>query len=139
MSVELHIFLQDSSVPKRDAWERAIDELDFPAVLDQTLDLRKDTGFSPTTYKGQPTGFELTLEPASDTLAVYPHITPRMKGRDRCVTFRWGGDLTECAAALSAAAALTHLTDGIYFYPDDDIVYDAKEAVDATREDLRSI
>jgi hypothetical protein len=71
MSVELHIFIQDSRVPIRDAWQHAIDELGFPAVLDESLDLRKDNGFSPTTYKGQATGFELYLEPASDALSVY--------------------------------------------------------------------
>jgi hypothetical protein len=43
------------------------------------------------------------------------------------------------AAALSAAAALTKLTDGIYYYPNDDIVYGAVEAVEATRSDLSSL
>ena len=139
MSLELHIFMQDSRVPSREAWQQAIEQLSFPTVLYPTLDVRKDTGFSPTTYKGQDTGFEFSLEPAADILASYSHITPRVGSRDKCATFRWGGDMTECAASLSAAAALTKLTDGIYFYPDDDIIYGADEAVEATRRDLASI
>ena len=139
MSLELHIFMPDSRVPSREAWQQAIEQLGFPTVLDTTLDVRKDTGFSPTTYKGQSTGFEFSLDPAADILSSYSHITPQVGSRDQCATFRWGGDMTECAASLSAAAALTKLTDGIYFYPDDDIIYGADEAVEATRRDLASI
>jgi hypothetical protein len=139
MSLELHIFMPDSRVPSREAWQQAIEQLGFPTVLYPTLDVRKDTGFSPTTYKGQSTGFEFSLEPAADILSSYSHIAPQVGSRDKCATFRWGGDLAECAASLSAAAALTKLTDGIYFYPDDDIIYGADEAVDATRRDLASI
>lgn len=139
MSLELHIFMQDSRVPSRDAWQQAIEQLGFPAVLGVSLDIRSDTGFSPTSFRGQSTGFELCLEPAADILSSYSHITPRVGRRDKCATFRWGGDMMECGAALSAAAALTKLTDGIYFYPDDDIIYSADEAVEATRRDLSSI
>ncbi len=139
MSLELHIFMEDSRVPTREAWQRAIEQLGFPTILEPSLDLRRDTGFRPTTYKGQSSGFEFYLEPAADVLSSYVHITPNVGGRDKCATFRWGSDLTECAASLSAAAALTKLTDGIYFYPDDDILYGGDEAVEATRRDLSSI
>jgi hypothetical protein len=139
MSLELHIFMQDSRIPNRDIWQQAIEQAGFPTVLEQTLDLRRDTGFRPTTYKGQSTGFEFYLEPATNILSSYTHIASQVGSRDRCATFRWGGDLIECAAALSAAAALTKLTDGIYFYPDDEILYGADQVVEATRKDLSSI
>lgn len=139
MAIELHVFMQDSRVPSRGSWQQAIEQLEFPVVLDSSLDLRRDTGFSPTIYQGQPTGFEFYLEPAASILSSYPHITPTVGGRDMCATFRCGSDLSEYASALSAAAALTMLTDGIYFYPDDDLLYDANEALEATRRDLRSI
>lgn len=139
MSIELHIFLDDSRVPSREAWQREIEQLGFPTVLDLSLDLRQDAGFTPTTYDGKTTGFELHLEPATSVLAACPHITPTVGDRDKCVTFRWGSDLTECAAALSAAAALAKLADGVYFYPDDDLLYNADQAIEATRKDLNSI
>jgi len=139
MSVELHIFMHESRVPTRAVWQLAIQQLGFPTELDPTLDVRKDTGFSPTNYAGKSTGFEFYLEPAAELLTAYPHIARKVRPRDMCATFRWGGDLKEMSAALSAAAALTNLTDGIYFYPDDDILYSADEAVEATRRDLSSI
>jgi hypothetical protein len=140
MSIELHIFLHDSRVPTRESWQEAIEEASFPTVLDATLDVRQHTGFSPTLYAGQSTGFEFFLEPAADILSSsYSHITERVGDRNKCATFRWGGDLTEMAAALTAAAALTKLTDGIYYYPNDDIVYGADEALEATRSDVSSL
>ena len=139
MAVELHIFMQDSRVPSRDTWQQAIEQLGFPAVLDASLDVGSDTGFSPTSFRGQSTGFEFYLEPAADILSSYSHIAPRVGSRDKCATFRWGGDIMECGAALSAASALAHVADGIYFYPDDDIIYDAAEAVAATQRDLQQI
>jgi len=139
MAVELYIFLKDSRVPSRDAWQHAIEKLAFQVVLDPSLDVRNDNGFTPTSFRGQSTGFEFYLEPAADILSNYPHIAARVGSRDKCATFRWGGDMMECGAALSAAAVLAHVADGIYFYPDDDIVYDAVEAVTATERDLQQI
>lgn len=138
MSVELHIFLENSEVPTRDRWQQSIDQLGFPVVLDPTLDVRSDTGFSPTEFNGQFTGFEFYLGPAVDVISYYSHIATEVGSREKCATFRWGGDLAECGAAISAAPALTKLADGIYFYPDDDIVYHAEEAVEATKADLAS-
>ena len=51
----------------------------------------------------------------------------------------WGGNLTEMAAAICSASALAHLTDGLYFYPDDDLLYTADEALAVTREDLKHV
>ena len=139
MSLELHIFVQDSRLPTRAAWQQAIEQIGFPTVLDTTLDVRQDTGFSPTTYNGQSTGFEFFLEPSAQILSAYPHIADRVGTRDKCATFRWGGDLAEMSAAVSAAASLAKLADGIYFYPDDDILYGADDAVEATCRDLNSV
>jgi hypothetical protein len=139
MSLELHILMHDSRVPTRAAWQHAIEQKGFPTVLDATLDLRQAKGYAPTTYAGQSTGFELFLEPAREIVSAYPHIAERVGPRDMCATFRWGGDVDEMCAALSAAAALTKLTDGMYFWPADDILYGADEALEATRRDLSSV
>jgi hypothetical protein len=111
----------------------------FPTVLDNALNIREDSGFSPTIYAGQQTGFEFYLELTQEILSSYSHIAEIVGERDKCVTFRWGGDLIEMAAAISAAAALTKLADGVYYYPDDDVVFDADEAVKAVQQDLRSL
>jgi hypothetical protein len=139
MALELHIFMHDSRVPTREGWQQEIEQLGFPAVLEPSLDLRRDTGFRPTSFRGKATGFEFYLEPAADVLSSYSHIATTVGARDKCATFRWSGDMAECGAAISAAAALTKLSDGIYFYPDDDILYNGDEAVAATRNDLEQI
>jgi hypothetical protein len=139
MAIELHIFVRDSRIPTIDAWQDAISRAEFPATLDTSINVRTHTGFWPATYKGKPTGFEFYLTPTSEYLIAYPHIADRVGDRGSCATFRWGGDLLEMCAALSAAASLVKMTDGIYFYPDDDILYGADEALSATQRDLKSV
>jgi hypothetical protein len=139
MSVELHIFLRDSQVRTVDIWQAAIDQAGFPTALDRELNVQAHTGFLAASYKGKSTGFEFDLGQTADILAIYPHIARQVDDRGTCATFRWGGDFLEMSAALSAAASLARLTDGIYFYPDDDIIYDADEAMHATRRDLDSV
>jgi hypothetical protein len=139
MSIDVHIFLADSGVPDREAWQKAIEQLGFPTVLDSAFDVRSDTGFRPAKYDAQSTGFEFHLGAAADVLPTYPHVAARIGARDKCATFTWGGDLTEMCVALSAAAAFAKLADGIWYSPEDDIIYTADEAVEATRRDLSSV
>ncbi len=137
--MELHIFMEDSRVPNRESWQQAIEAAGFPAVLYESLDLRKDTGFSPTNYNGQQSGFELYLDPAGSYLESYPHIAEQVGSREKCVSFRWGGDLVEAAAALSCGAALTKLTDGIFYDPDADRVFTADKVLDGVQEYLAGL
>ena len=136
MSVEIHIFVADSQVPSRDAWQQAIEEAGFPVVLGASLDLRKDSGFSPVSYNGQASGFELYLDDAESYLESYPHIAEQVWTRDKCVSFRWGGDIAEANAAMSCGAALTRLTGGIYFDTETDRVFMADEVLEGIREYL---
>ena len=53
MSMELHVFLRDSSVPTVGEWQQAIREAGFDLLLDNGLRLREDTGFSPAVYRGR--------------------------------------------------------------------------------------
>jgi hypothetical protein len=139
LSIELHIFLADSPAPTVRTWQSAIESAAFPLVLDVECDLASHRGFLPAKYDGKQTGFEFYLDGASDILVAYPHVAARVGQHTRCATFRWGGDLLEMCAALSAAASLAKLTKGLYFYPDDDVIYDADEALIATRNDLKSV
>jgi len=139
MSIELHIFVNDERVPDRDTWQREIERLAFPSVLDPTMNAPADTGFVPGTFRGRVAGFEFYLSPAVDVLSSHAHIKPQVGGRNACATFRWGGNLDECGSAICAAAALATIADGVYFYPDDDILLSAEDAVGAVRGDLGSI
>jgi hypothetical protein len=139
MSIELHIFLADSPALTVEAWQGAVEAAAFPVVLDGEIDLASHSGFLPVRYDGKQTGFEFYVDPASDILVAYPHVAAQVGPRTKCATFRWGGDLLEMCAALSAAASLAKLTKGLYFYPDDDLIYEADEALVATRNDLKSV
>jgi len=136
MSIELHIFVDNQKIPTRDRWQEEIDRLGFPAIIQDPFTLQKDRGFRPASYCGKSSGFEFYLDPSKDILVSYPHIASRVGSREACATFRWGGDIVEMSTALSAAVSLAVLTDGIYYYPDDDILYEAEEAFRATRMDL---
>ena len=136
MAIELHVFLEKSEVPTHYDWQEAISSIGSPAEIRAPFDPQLDKGFRPVNYGDQSTGFEFYLEPSSEIVRSYPHIADRLGRRDVCATFRWGGGLNEMSAALAAAAALTKLSDGIYYYPDDDVLYDGDEAVQATRRDL---
>jgi len=131
--------MEDSRVPNRESWQEAIEAAGFPAVLYESLDLRKDTGFSPTTYNGQQSGFELYLDPAESYLESYSHIAEQIGSRNKCVSFRWGGDLVEAAAALSCGAALAKLTDGVFYDPDADSVFTADTVLDGVQEYLAGL
>lgn len=139
MSVEIHVFMQDLQVPEREQWQKAIEEAGFPIVLDPALDLRKDKGFSPTTYDGFASGFELYLEPAANYLNSYPEIQENVGTRDKCVSFRWGADTVRAAAAISAAAVLTTFTEGIYFDPETGRVFTSDAVFEGIYEDLSAI
>lgn len=139
MAIELHIFLNESRIPGRDYWQSVIEQLGFPTVIVSPVDLRTETGFVRATYHGKAGGFEVYLEPAANVLRGYPHMAIKLGNRDISATFRWGSDVIECATALSAAATLARIADGIYFYPDNGVVCDANEAVSSTRNDLSAI
>ena len=137
--MELHVFLRDSSVPTVGEWQRAIREAGFDLLLDTSLRLREDTGFSPTVYRGREAGFEFDLWPASEIAATYPDAASRIGERDMAANFRWGSDLTECAAAVIAAAVLARLTDGVFFDPQEGELASGDEAIEMARQEAQEI
>src|SRR5436190_19044119 len=106
MSMELYAFLHDRKIPTTAQWQEAIREAGFDLTLLSSFRPREDTGFSPAVYRGSETGFEFDLWPAADVTDSYPEAARRIADRDMVANFRWGGDLTECAAAVIASAVL---------------------------------
>jgi hypothetical protein len=115
-SIELHVFLDDSHVPDREAWQKEIDRIGFAMVLDPAFDVRRDVGFVKATCDGYATGFYFALDPAANIISYYPHIAGRVGARGKCATFILSGELPEVYAVRSAAAALAKLADGIWFF-----------------------
>jgi hypothetical protein len=137
MSLAMHVFLKKSSVPDRSSLQDAVNSLGLPLVLDPELNPLVDSGFSPSKkIKNTDSGFEISSEPAQDLLQNYPHLAKTIAGRDWCITFRWGGDMNECACVMAASAGLVKLCGALAFYPDDDLVYDLNQLLDDAKNCL---
>jgi hypothetical protein len=134
MAVEVHVLLRTDRLPDAQQWQSAIDSLGFDMKLDHTLVVEKNTGFLPAKFKGRNSGFEFDVSPASDIIESYPAQAAKFVGVNRSANFRWGGNLNEMACALVAAAALTKIGTGIWFYPADEMVLDAAGALQQVRE-----
>jgi hypothetical protein len=124
MSLEMHVFLDKGRIPDRSSWQSAVESLGIPFELYPALDPTHDSGFSPSKIRGLDSGFELYSEPAEEFLRGQPKLAAAVADRNWCISFRWGGDMNECACVLAAGAALVKFSDGVAYFPDDDLTYD---------------
>jgi hypothetical protein len=136
MSLEINVFLDKGRVPNRSSWQAAVASLGIPLELDPALDPFHDRGFSPSKVKGLDSGFEIYSEPAVSLVENQPELARTVGERDWCISFRWGGDLNECACVMAASAALVKLCDAVAYYPDDNLTYDLNGLLDAAKECL---
>ena len=115
MSFDIFVYLQDSRLPSRDDWQRAIDAKGFDLHLDD-FSPRTQTGFLPCKMEGNDCGFEYlfyAIEPDE-----IEETDPLQVGtRDRVVTFTIHSSKLDCRAATTAAAVLAELADGVFFDP----------------------
>ena len=136
MSLEMHVFLDKRRVPDRGSWQAAVDSLGLPLQLNPDLDPTHDTGFSPSEISGLKSGFEIYSEPADTSLQHRAALAENVGNRDWCISFRWGGDMKECACVLVASAALVKLCDAVAYYPDDDLTYDLNGLIQEAKSAL---
>ena len=106
--------------------------------LNPDLDPLHDTGFSPAKLTGINSGFEIYSESAKSVVENQPQLAENIGSRDWCISFRWGGDLSECACVLAASAGLVKLCDAVAYYPGDDLTYDLDGLVKEANEAIRA-
>lgn len=134
MSMELVVLYRAAALLDRVSWQARLDELALPVSLNGRLDPESASGFQPVTLKGQDTGFEFSTMPAAD------YIGPaKAADADIAAVFRWGGRIVEMGAAIACAAALTVLTSGVMYDPQEGQSYSADEAVAYARDALRAV
>ena len=104
----------------------------LPLRLSPDLDPIHDTGFSPSEIKGLKSGFEIYSEPSDAQLQGSTELAKIVGARDWCISFRWGGDMKECACVLAASAGLVRLCDAVAYYPDDNL-YDLNRLLEDFR------
>lgn len=103
MANEQFAFLSREHVPSREAWQAAIDEAGFDFQLDPELRPFEDSGFSPCKLEGRDSGFEISYDGSRELLDSFPEL---VGDQDYCISFRWGGDMSECACVMIASYAL---------------------------------
>lgn len=133
MSLEMQVFLEKRRVPDRGSWQAAVESLALPLRLSPDLDPIHDTGFSPSEISGRKSGFEIYSEPADAHLQDQPELGSIVGNRDWCISFRWGGDMKECACVLAASAGLVKLCDAVAYYPDDNLICDLSRLLENFR------
>ncbi len=106
MSIEIVLVFALSAPPSAADLQSAFNLQGLPATLDQSLNLAELHGFLPLTYRGKATGFEYSVGTVEAVLKDYPGASVAGLKGQHAVTFRWGANLLECAAALDVAAAL---------------------------------
>jgi hypothetical protein len=136
MSLEMHVFLVRQRVPDGASWQAAVDSLALPLRLSPDLDPIHDKGFSPSEIRGLKSGFEIYSESANEHLQDRAELARVVGNRDWCISFRWGGDMNECACVLAASAGLVKLCDAVAYYPDDDLTYDLKGLIEEVQASL---
>jgi hypothetical protein len=112
MSVDLCVFLHDHRLPSCDEWQAAIDAEGRDLKLDD-FSPREQTGFVPCMLNVKDCGFEYFFAPVESGEA--NEVLEKIGDRDRVVTLSFHSSELDMRAATIAAAALTTLSDGVYF------------------------
>jgi hypothetical protein len=139
MSLQQTAYVLRANVPDRAALQGAVDALGFDCKIDAFYLPFQCSGFLPCVLAGSTSGFEIYFEPATDVLSGFPHLAGTVGSRDVAITFRWGGDMSECACVLILSAALAKTFDAIVHYQDDDMLYSSDQPVEEARAALQSL
>jgi hypothetical protein len=119
------------------ALQSAVDSLGFDCKIDNSYTPFVSVGFLPCTLNGQQSGFEIFFEDSAQVLKDFPHLAAQVGDRSTAVTFRWGGDMAECACVLVVSAALAKSFDAIVHYQDDDLVYSDDQLLEEAHTALK--
>jgi len=139
LSLEQHAFLMKGTVPSRTDWQAAITEIGFDMQIDPELKPFEAFGFLPCKLEGRDSGFEIYYDPSDELLTAYPQLKENTGLRDYSISFRWGGDMAECACVLIASAALAKSFGALVYYPDDNLLYSYDDLVREAKQALEEM
>lgn len=139
MSLQQTAYVARANVPDRETLQAAVDALGFDCKIDTFYVPFECSGFLPCVLAGSESGFEIYFEAASDVLSDFPNLAGTVGTRDVAVTFRWGGDMLECACVLIVSAALAKSFGAIVHYQDDDMLYSGDQLVHEANSALQDI
>lgn len=131
MANEQFVLVRRSQIPSREAWQAAIDECGFDLQLDPRMVPFEHSGFAPCQFMGSETGVEIYYNDLAEMPEELRHFA---QGRDCCISFRWGGSLSECASAMIASYALAKAFDAIVSYEGQEPNTDLDSLLEQTKE-----
>ena len=137
MSLQQTAYVLRPCIPERDALQVAVDSLGFDCKIDASYVPFKSSGYLPCVLAGKKSGFEIYFERAADVVGDNPHLTESVGSREVAITFRWGGDMAECACVLIVSAALAKSFGAIVHYQDDDVLFSGEQLLNEAHAALQ--
>jgi hypothetical protein len=132
MSMDAYVF-SDRRLNSLPEWQRVIEAERLDVVLPMDGLIGELRGFLPVHSNGVATGFECSPCDAAQIMALYSAVHFD-RSWAHCLAFTWRGDLDECLAASSAAAAYAKATGGVVFDPQDSLVMSDQQALQLARQ-----
>jgi hypothetical protein len=136
MSLLQTAFVEKSRVPDRAKLEEAACALGFDLAIDEFYRPFDCSGFLPCVLNGKKSGFEIYFESTDEALQSFPRLKEEVGSRDCAISFRWGGDMTECACVIIVSAALAKSFGAVVHYQDDDLLYTAEQLIEEAKSAL---
>jgi hypothetical protein len=132
MSMEIHAF-SDRQLASIAEWQQAIAAEGFDLRLSAERPFEALQGFLPAQAVGKTTGFECYHDDARELMTAYVGVAFGRSWK-HALSFRWGGDLSECMAAYMAATAYAKATDGVLLDAEDGQILSPQKAIEQVRE-----
>ncbi|MGD0902278.1 MAG: hypothetical protein ABR924_04970 [Terracidiphilus sp.] len=140
MSMELHVLLKQSKIPSVASWSNAIRDAGLPLVIPHEFNIVTDSGWQPFRFWEISSGVEVSFDSSIDEeIKCYPALGPLKRHFDSLVSFRWGGDVDECAVAVLVASTLAQVVDGVLYDPQENLQQNGREALVMARETIAQL
>ena len=134
MSMELLVVLSLLNAPDQEKWQTAIDNLDMPIKIIETVDLQKLNGFLPISIGETNTGLYFNIVESDDITSEFKEKLTKTDISDSVIySLGYGGHFYESAAVFYSAAALVSTFGGIAYEPQGDIFMGFDELIEAAK------
>jgi hypothetical protein len=130
MSVNCYIFLDDALLPSVAEWQAELDKQQCGIVLEPIEDLRTHSGYLPTSYHGQPCGYEWYYGTAEEIFGKQPEIVDR---RTHAIDFVTHSDMQELICGMISGAVLAKLANGLVLDEESGEFVDGNKALEIAK------
>lgn len=130
MARTLTAYLERTQVPDLAALQQSLKAQKSPLRLDPDYAPMKTSGYLPCTLDGEDAGFDLRFRELAAGVEIWPLLQSNLGTREIVMTFKWGGDPREDAAASYVCAALARDFGAVVQDGDEDVVLSAADLLE---------